>query len=83
MLWYLGVFLAVRSPDLDTGFQVCPHQFWMQWDNYCPDPAGLIIFHAGQDTIGLLGRLGTVPAVDQHPQISFGRMKNYTLLSIP
>ncbi|KAF1539665.1 Clusterin-associated protein 1, partial [Eudyptula minor] len=42
----------------------------------CNGPAGHTVSDTGQNTIGLLGRLGTLlahvqPAVDQHPQVLF------------
>ncbi|KAK4830944.1 hypothetical protein QYF61_014403 [Mycteria americana] len=73
-LQHLNVSLVVRSPKLNTGFEVRPHQCRVQGDNHFPSPAGHTISDTSQDAIGLLGHLGTLlahiqPAVDQHPQV--------------
>ncbi|KAK4831743.1 LOW QUALITY PROTEIN: hypothetical protein QYF61_018873 [Mycteria americana] len=65
MLKHLNVSLVVRGPKLNTVFQ--------GYDRF-PSPAGHIIFDTSQDAIGLLGRLGTLPAhiqaaVNQHSQV--------------
>ncbi|KAK4817319.1 hypothetical protein QYF61_009172 [Mycteria americana] len=70
----LNVPLVVGGPKLNTVFEVWPHQCRVQGHNHFPSPAGHAIFDAGQDAIGLLGRLGTLlahiqAAVNQHPQV--------------
>ncbi|TRZ18534.1 hypothetical protein HGM15179_008589 [Zosterops borbonicus] len=47
MLQPLNV-LVVRGPELDTGFEVWPHQCPAQGDNRCPGPAGHTIADTGQ-----------------------------------
>ncbi|KAK4811013.1 LOW QUALITY PROTEIN: hypothetical protein QYF61_015717 [Mycteria americana] len=73
-LQYLNIPLVVGGPKLNTVFEVRPHQCRVQGHNHFPSPAGHAIFDAGQDAIGLLGRLGTLlahiqAAVNQHPQV--------------
>ncbi|KAK4811285.1 hypothetical protein QYF61_023337 [Mycteria americana] len=73
-LQYLNIPLVVGGPKLNTVFEVWPHQCRVQGHNHFPSPAGHAIFDAGQDAIGLLGRLGTLlahiqAAVNQHPQV--------------
>ncbi|KAK4817223.1 LOW QUALITY PROTEIN: hypothetical protein QYF61_004134 [Mycteria americana] len=70
----LNVSLGVRSPTLNTAFEVRPHQCRVQGHNHCPSPAGHAIPDTSQDAIGFLGHLGTLlahiqAAVDQHPQV--------------
>ncbi|KAK4816524.1 hypothetical protein QYF61_017624 [Mycteria americana] len=77
-LQHLNVSLVVRSPKLNTVFEVRPHQCQVQGDDHFPGPAGHIISDTSQDAIGLLGHLGTLLphvqlAVDQHPQVLFHR----------
>ncbi|KAF1468800.1 Arf-GAP with SH3 domain, ANK repeat and PH domain-containing protein 2, partial [Megadyptes antipodes antipodes] len=64
------------GPKLNTVFQVRPHQGRVQGHDHFPAPAGHTISDTGQDAIGLLGHLGTLPAhvqpaVNQHPQVLF------------
>ncbi|KAK4823531.1 hypothetical protein QYF61_003040 [Mycteria americana] len=61
-LQYLNIPLVVGGPKLNTVFEVWPHQCRVQGHNHFPSPAGHAIFDAGQDAIGLLGRLGTLLA---------------------
>ncbi|KAK4829782.1 LOW QUALITY PROTEIN: hypothetical protein QYF61_006581 [Mycteria americana] len=77
-LQHLNVSLVVRGPKLNTVFEVRPHQCRVQGHNHFPSPAGCTIPDTSQDTIGLLGHLGTLPAhihmaIDQHPQVLFHR----------
>ncbi|KAK4817461.1 LOW QUALITY PROTEIN: hypothetical protein QYF61_015616 [Mycteria americana] len=70
----LNVSLVVRGPELNTVFEVRPHQCQVQRDDHCPSPAGHTIFNTSQDAIGFLGHLGTLlahiqAAVNQHPQV--------------
>ncbi|CAN0300535.1 unnamed protein product [Bubo scandiacus] len=67
---------GVRGSNLNTVFEVRPHQCQVQGDNHIPSPAGHTISDTSQDAIGLLGHLGTLLAhiqlaVDQHPQVLF------------
>ncbi|KAK4808474.1 hypothetical protein QYF61_005791 [Mycteria americana] len=64
----LNVLLVVRGPKLNTVFKVQPHQYRVQGDDHFPSPAGPAIPDTSQDAIGFLGHLGTLPAVNQHPQ---------------
>ncbi|KAK4827071.1 hypothetical protein QYF61_014145 [Mycteria americana] len=73
-LQHLNVFLVVRGPKLNTGFEVRPHQCRVQGHNHFLSPAGHTIPDTSQDAIGLLGHLGTLlahiqVAVNQHPQV--------------
>ncbi|KAK4833077.1 hypothetical protein QYF61_027739 [Mycteria americana] len=75
-LQHLNVSLVVRGPKLNTGFEVRPHQCRVQGHDHFPSPAGHTISDTSQDTIGLLGHLGTLlahiqAAVNQHPQVLF------------
>ncbi|KAK4831235.1 hypothetical protein QYF61_016333 [Mycteria americana] len=75
-LQHLNVSLVVRGPKLNTVFEVRPHQCRVQGHNHFPSPAGHAIFDTSQDTIGFLGRLGTLlahiqAAVNKHPQVLF------------
>ncbi|KAK4828847.1 LOW QUALITY PROTEIN: hypothetical protein QYF61_000904 [Mycteria americana] len=77
-LQHLNVFLGVRGPKLNTGFEVRPHQCRVQGDNHFPSPAGHAIPDTSQDAIGLLGHLGTLLAhiqlaMGQYPQVLFCR----------
>ena len=42
-LQHLNVSLAVRGPELNTGFQVRPHQCPVQGHNPCPGPAATLV----------------------------------------
>ncbi|KAK4827493.1 hypothetical protein QYF61_018793 [Mycteria americana] len=73
-LQHLNVFLVVRGPKLNTGFEVRPHQCRVQGHDHFPSPAGHTISDTSQDAIGFLGHLGTLlariqAAVNQHPQV--------------
>ncbi|KAK4831414.1 hypothetical protein QYF61_017545 [Mycteria americana] len=75
-LQHLNVSLVVRSPKLNTVFEVRPHQCRVQGHDHFPSPAGHAIFDTSQDAIGFLGHLGTLLAhiqlaVNQHPQVLF------------
>ncbi|KAF1399548.1 Membrane-associated guanylate kinase, WW and PDZ domain-containing protein 2, partial [Spheniscus mendiculus] len=75
-LQHLNVLLVVRGPKLNTVFEVRPQQCRVQGHDHFPTPAGHTVSDTGQDAIGLLGRLGTLPAhvqpaVNQHPQVLF------------
>ncbi|KAF1466761.1 Conserved oligomeric Golgi complex subunit 5, partial [Megadyptes antipodes antipodes] len=75
-LQHLNVLLVVRDPKLNTVFKVRPHQCRVQGHDHFPTPAGHTVSDTGQDAIGLLGHLGTLPAhvqpaVNQHPQVLF------------
>ncbi|KAK4832512.1 hypothetical protein QYF61_023577 [Mycteria americana] len=75
-LQHLNVFLGVRGPKLNTGFEVRPHQCRVQGDNHFPTPAGYSISDTSQDAVSFLGHLGTLlahiqEAVNQHPQVLF------------
>ncbi|PKU46747.1 hypothetical protein llap_2943 [Limosa lapponica baueri] len=64
----------VWGPNLNTVFEMQPHQCKVQGDIHFLSPAGHTIPDASQDIIGLLGHLGTLlaqiqQAVDQHPQV--------------
>ncbi|KAK4831627.1 hypothetical protein QYF61_018567 [Mycteria americana] len=77
-LQHLNVSLVVRSPKLNTVFEVRPHQCRVQGDNHFPTPAGHTISNTSQNAIGFLGHLGTPlahvqPAVNQHSQVLFPR----------
>ncbi|KAK4809988.1 hypothetical protein QYF61_004440 [Mycteria americana] len=70
----LNVSLVVRSPKLNTAFEVRPHQCRVQGHDRFPSPAGHTVSDTSQDAIGFLGHLGTLlahvqPAVNQHPQV--------------
>ncbi|KAK4815167.1 hypothetical protein QYF61_017663 [Mycteria americana] len=74
----LNVSLGVRGPNLNTAFEVRPHQCPVQGHDHCPSPAGHTIADTSQDAIGFLGHLGTLlahiqAAVDQHPHVLFRR----------
>ncbi|KAK4831047.1 hypothetical protein QYF61_014979 [Mycteria americana] len=76
MLQHPHISLVVRGPKLNTVFEVRPHQCQVQGDDHFPSPADHAISDTSQDAIGLLGRLGTLPAhiqaaVNQHPQVLF------------
>ncbi|KAJ7412543.1 zinc finger SWIM domain-containing protein 6-like protein [Pitangus sulphuratus] len=63
----------VMGPELDTGFEVLPHQCRVQGKNHFPSRAGHTISDTSQDAISL-GHPGTLlahvqPSVDQHPQV--------------
>ncbi|KAF1475359.1 Cadherin-like and PC-esterase domain-containing protein 1, partial [Eudyptula minor novaehollandiae] len=69
-------WLQPRGPKLNTVFEVRPHQGRVQGHDHFPTTAGHTVSDTGQDAIGLLGHLGTLPAhvqpaVDQHPQVLF------------
>ncbi|KAK4826516.1 hypothetical protein QYF61_010013 [Mycteria americana] len=73
-LQHLKVFLVVRGPKLNTGFEVWPHQCRVQGHDHFPSPAGHTIPDASQDAIDFLGHLGTLLAhiqlaVYQYPQV--------------
>ncbi|KAK4828130.1 hypothetical protein QYF61_023928 [Mycteria americana] len=73
-LQHLNVPLVVRSPELNTVFEVRPHQGRVQGHDHFPSPAGHTIFDTSRDAIGLLGHLGTLLAhiqlaVNQHSQV--------------
>ena len=65
-----------------------PHQCRVQGHNHLPAPAGHTIPDTSQDAVGLLGHLGTLLAhiqlaVNQHPQVLFGRAAFQPLLPKP
>ena len=67
---------AVRGPKLNTVPTVRPHQCWVQVDDHLPAPADCAISDISQDTIGLLGHLGTLLAhvhsnIGQQLQVPF------------
>ncbi|KAK4815973.1 hypothetical protein QYF61_010841 [Mycteria americana] len=73
-LQYLNIPLVVGGPNLNTGFEVRPHQCRVQGHDHFPSPAGHAISDTSQDAIGFLGRLGTLlahiqAAVNKHPQV--------------
>ncbi|KAK4818658.1 hypothetical protein QYF61_017266 [Mycteria americana] len=75
-LQHLNVSLVVRSPKLNTVFEVRPHQCRVQGHDHFPSPAGHTISDTSQDVIGFLGHLGTLPAhiqpaVNQHSPVLF------------
>ncbi|KAK4832559.1 hypothetical protein QYF61_024059 [Mycteria americana] len=77
-LQHLNVFLVVRGPKLNTGFEVRPHQCRVQGHDHFPTPAGHTIFDTSKGAVGLFGHLGTLLAhiqlaVHQHPQVLFCR----------
>jgi len=53
-LWYAHVSLVVGSPELDTAFQVWPHQHWVEGKHHLPQPAARTFSNAAQGTISLL-----------------------------
>lgn len=57
MFEQLSILIKVRCPKL---FKVLSHQCHLQVDNHFPSAAGCAISNAGQDALGLLGRLGTL-----------------------
>ncbi|KAK4832234.1 hypothetical protein QYF61_021148 [Mycteria americana] len=75
-LQHLHVFLVVRGPNLNTVFEVQPHQCPVQGHDHFPSPAGHTISDTNQDAVGCLGHLGTLlahiqAAVNQHSQVLF------------
>jgi len=78
----------VRGPKLNTLLEVRPHQCRVQGHDHLPPPAGHIIPDISQDTVGLLGHLGTLLAhvqlaVDQHPKVLFCQTALQPLLPKP
>ncbi|KAK4820115.1 hypothetical protein QYF61_020347, partial [Mycteria americana] len=67
----LNVSLVVGGPELNTGFEVRPHQCRVQGHDHFPSPAGHAISDTSQDAIGLLGHLGTLLA---HIQLAVDRV---------
>ncbi|KAJ7415365.1 hypothetical protein WISP_78556 [Willisornis vidua] len=57
LVQHLNVFLVVRGPKLNTGFEVWPHQCQVQRDKHFFISSGHPIFDTGQDITGLLGTL--------------------------
>ncbi|XP_053940070.1 uncharacterized protein LOC128854090 [Cuculus canorus] len=54
----LNVLLAAKGPELNTGFEVQPHQCRVQGQNHLPGPAGHASSDPSQDSTDLLGHLG-------------------------
>ena len=54
-LQQVHVFLVLRAPELEAGFQVRSHQSRVEQQNHLPWPAGHASLDAAQDTVGLLG----------------------------
>ncbi|PKU47104.1 hypothetical protein llap_2599 [Limosa lapponica baueri] len=86
-LQHLHVCLAVRSPKLNTVFEMWPQQCPVRGDNHFLSPAGHTISDTGRDAVGLLGHLSTLahiqPAVDQHPQVLFHQASFQPLVPKP
>ncbi|KAK4820813.1 hypothetical protein QYF61_007207 [Mycteria americana] len=66
-----NVLLVPRGPKLNTVFEVQPHQCPVQGHDHFPNSCWQHYSDTSQDAISLLGHLGTLLAVNQHPQVLF------------
>lgn len=76
MLQHLDVLLLVRSPTLNTVYEVQPQQSWVQRDHHFPRTDSHIISDTSLGAIDLLGHPSTPvapiqPAIGQYSQAPF------------